>query len=135
MIVKRVCLITTLFFAIISLYLIIPESEELKYKETDVFSYYSYTDSDIKKAPRISGDYYFSYNPPDGGQREMSTITFTGGSPALLKNHLLKLGFKLYQVESNGQMEIWLSSDKQNAIFTLWCDAKLNVISLTKTIL
>ena len=91
-----------------------------------------FTGSEIKKAPRISSKYSFLYVAPDGGQREMSIITFIGGDSMILGQYLSSLGFSLYRVQDNGREEIWLNSERDGVVFYLWHDNQLKKISLTK---
>ena len=107
----------------------------VEYKESDRYPYSVYTDPDIKKAPRISTHYSFTYIPPEGGRREMSIITFTGGDPAMLREYLTKTGYTLYRVQDNGREELWLAPGKQKAVFSLWHNNNTHIISLTKTMM
>lgn len=115
------------------LFLFFPPDPTDPYYESDHISYWYYTDKDIKNSPRITQDYSFSYVPPDGGQRESSTITFKGISDTKdLQKYLEGLGYKRYRVTDNGRNESWFS-EKGGVIFEIWHDRKLNMIILTKT--
>ncbi|ATA25668.1 hypothetical protein RBA63_03865 [Brenneria goodwinii] len=121
-----------LIIVVAAFYLFIPVTDKAEYKESDLYSYYFYTDKDIKNAPRVSDRYSFSYVSPDGGQGEMSTITFHGGDLAPLEAYLKKMKFSLYRKEDNGRSQIWLSESEKNVVFTLWNDKTSEKISLTK---
>jgi hypothetical protein len=129
---KKIIILVVLILGGLSLYILIPEAGEREYKQSDLYSYYMFTDNEIKKAPRISNKYSFSYVAPDGGQREMSIITFIGGDPMILGQYLSSLGFSLYRVQDNGREEIWLNSEREGVVFYLWHDNQPKKSSLTK---
>ncbi|WP_151995770.1 hypothetical protein [Buttiauxella massiliensis] len=131
---KKIIVLVVLILGGVSLYVLIPEAGEREYKQSDLYSYYMFTDNEIKKAPRISSKYSFSYVAPDGGQREMSIITFIGGDSMILGQYLSSLGFSLYRVQDNGREEIWLNSERDGVVFYLRHDNQLKKISLTKAI-
>ncbi|MCL6351517.1 hypothetical protein [Pectobacterium polaris] len=44
------------------------------YTEKDIFKYYTLTYKEIRDAPRLSNNYYFSYGPSDEANPQISTI-------------------------------------------------------------
>ncbi|MFJ5443224.1 hypothetical protein [Pectobacterium sp. CHL-2024] len=44
------------------------------YTEKDIFKYYTLTYKEIRDAPRLSKNYYFSYGPSDEANPQISTI-------------------------------------------------------------
>lgn len=115
--------------------LLIPEEHNVKYKKSNLYQYYTLTDREIRNAPVISTDYYFTYITPDEGQWIRSSVVFKGGDISLLRRYLEALGFFLYRVQNNGQEEIWISRTGKYVEFSLWNDRKNNTISLTKVII
>ena len=65
----------------------------------------------------------------------MSTVTFTGGSPVILREYLTRLGFILSRVQDNGREEIWLAIGKRREVFSLWHNENTHITSLTKTVM
>lgn len=122
----------SLLVFIMVIYLYIPVRGYLEYKENDLYSYYFYTDKEIKNAPRVSDSFSFIYASPDGSQGEMSTIVYTGGGIIRLEEYLKSKGYSLFRREDNGFTQVWMSDRERKVVFLLSQDRDKNVITLTK---
>jgi hypothetical protein len=113
-------------------YLYVPVRENFEYKENDLYSYYFYTDKEIKNAPGVSDSFNFIYTPPDGSQGEMSAIVFMGGGMMRLEEYLKSKGYSLFRKEDNGLTQVWMTDKGKKVLFLLSQDKDRNVITLTK---
>lgn len=130
----RIVLILLVLIFIAWLFAPLPEHKQ--YKESDWYSYFSYTDTDIKNSPKISNDYIYHFDVTDGGYREMSSILFYGATDASqLVNYLKNLGFSLARRVGDGTEEVWLSPKNRGVVFSVSYDKKERIVRLTKTIL
>lgn len=114
---------------------IMPWPDHADYQENDRYSYYFYTDIDIKNAPRVSGGYFFSFDTPRDEQKGMSSIQYTDGNVMIIKDYLMKLGYHLFQavpVENGGTEESWLSASGGNGMFYVFYSSNSTKIILTK---
>lgn len=106
-------------------------NEATTYTEKDFFNYYSLTDKDIEKVPRILNDYYFESHPGDG-YSPSNTITFRGASAVEpLRAYLTKLG---YTRQKGGpvEAEIWTKPEQNSDLFYLHFDTATGEVELTK---
>lgn len=132
--IARLIFILLLFIFLAWLFTHFPDHAE--YNEKNWFSYFVYTDKEIRGAPKISDSFIYHYDAPDGGSREMSSVLFYGVSDAsLLEPYLKSLGFSLEKRTENGTEETWQSQKNRNAVFTINLDTEKNRVRLTKTIL
>lgn len=134
---KKLMRIASIFVGLFFLaWVLAPLPEHTQYKESDWYSYYSYTDVDIKNSPKISNNYIYRYDAPDGGSREMSSILYYDATDASqLVNYLQGLGFSLERTIENGTVEIWQSAQKTDMLFSISQDKQKREIRLTKTTL
>ena len=101
------------------------------YKQSDFLLYQLITNTDIKKAPRISNDYFFKYQARNGSAAEQSTIIFRNISdPSALKLYLTQLGYHVAGKE-NGS-ERWEKNSSAASSFYLWVNKELNEVDLSK---
>ncbi|MEG3130690.1 hypothetical protein SC171_07590 [Pantoea cypripedii] len=128
------CFSIFLLIIIVAFYLYVPVRGYFEYKENDLYSYYFYTDKEIKNAPRISDSFTFIYASPDGSQGEMSAIVYTGGGMMRLEEYLKSKGYSLFRKEDNGLTQVWMSDREQKVQFLLSQDKDKSVITLTKVI-
>ncbi|WP_173632384.1 hypothetical protein [Paramixta manurensis] len=102
------------------------------YTESDRLTYSFYTDEEIKNTPRISNNYYFTWQHQDGGKPEISSIVFSNtDNEVALKEYLVTLGY--HHVESSQFGERWESERGPNPAFYLWKKSQLNQVGLSKT--
>lgn len=112
-----------------------PWPDHADYQENERYSYYFYTDIDIKNAPRISDGYFFTFDSPYDEQKGMSSIQYADGNVLIIKDYLMRLGYHLFQavpVENRGTEESWLSASGDNGIFYLSYSRNSTKIILTK---
>lgn len=107
-------------------------SETIIYTEENFIDYYSLTDKDIKKAPRISSDYYFESRPGDGYAPSNSIFFRSVSNVEALRNYLGRLGYVRQKGEADGG-EIWVKAGQERGdIFYLRFDAEMGNVELTK---
>ncbi|WP_133461786.1 hypothetical protein [Scandinavium goeteborgense] len=114
---------------------LMPWADHVDYHENDTYSYYSYTDVNIKNAPRISSSYYFTYNAPQDGVRERSSILYVDGDVNIIKVYLEKLGYYLSElgsIDSGERVEYWFRTGEGRDMFTLRYSNDNGTIILTK---
>ncbi|MCS2169716.1 hypothetical protein MUU46_05195 [Scandinavium sp. TWS1a] len=114
---------------------LIPWADHADYHENDTYSYYTYTDVSIKKAPRISSSYYFTYDAPQDGLMERSSIVYLDGDVEIIKVYLEKLGYYLSElgsVEDGEREEYWFRTDGGGDMFTISYGSENDTIILTK---
>ncbi|WP_238081670.1 hypothetical protein [Pseudescherichia vulneris] len=106
--------------------------ETTTYTENDFFNYHMLTDQEIKKAPRISGDYYFKSYPGDG-YAPANTIIFKGASNVEpLRVYLKKLGYTRQRTDSEAA-ETWIKPEEVNSdLFYLYSNAATGEVELSK---
>ncbi|NEG63544.1 hypothetical protein GQQ23_14520 [Pantoea agglomerans] len=101
------------------------------YNQSDFFLYQLITNTDIKKAPRISNDYFFKYQTRNGSAAEQSTIIFRNISdPSALKLYLKKLGYHVAEKENDS--ERWEKNSSAVSSFYLWVNKELDEVGLSK---
>lgn len=101
------------------------------YNQSDSILYHIITDSDIKKAPRISHDYYFKYQARDGSAAEQSTIIFRKTTDSSsLKPYLATLGYHFAVKE--GDSEHWEKNSSASSSYYLWVNRETNEVGLSK---
>lgn len=101
------------------------------YNQSDFFLYQLITDNNIKKAPRISNDYFFKYQARDGSAAEQSTIIFRNTSdPSSLKLYLTKLGYHFAGKENDSEQ--WEKNSSAASSFYLWVNKESNEVGLSK---
>lgn len=101
------------------------------YNQSDFFLYQLITNTDIKKAPRVSNDYFFKYQARNGSAAEQSTIIFRKISdPSALKLYLTKLGYHVAGKENDS--ERWEKNSSAASSFYLWVNKELNEVGLSK---
>lgn len=107
--------------------------ETTTYTEKDFFSYHTLTDTDIEKAPRISGDYYFKSYPGDD-YVPANTIIFKGASNVEpLRLYLKKLGYIRQRTDSGA--ETWIKPEQINSdVFYLYSNAATGEVELFKVL-
>lgn len=116
------------------LFLFFHETGRIIYHESDTYRYYMYTDSGIRKAPRISENYQFEYIPTEGTISEMSSIIFhDAGDYTPLKDYLNNTGYYLYRTQDQGQNEIWLSAQNKKIFYSLHRDKQGRFIRLSRS--
>ena len=107
-------------------------NETTIYTEKDFIDYYSLTDKDIKKAPRISSDYHFESRPADGYAPSYSLIFKGVTDVEPLRAYLRQLGYVRQKGGSDGG-EIWVKAGKvRGDLFYLSFDAYTGNVELTK---
>ena len=106
-------------------------NESTIYKETDRYNYYSLTDGEIKKAPRISKDYSFEYHPGDGYYPSNVIIFNDATNPEPLRTYLLSLGYFQNQRRQNA-VEVWCRPQETcREKFYLFIDNDAKKVTLT----
>ena len=107
-------------------------SETTIYTEENFIDYYSLTDKDIKKAPRISSDYFFESRPGDGYAPSNSIVFRSESNVEALRDYLGRLGYVRQKGEADGG-EIWVKAGQERGdIFYLRFDAEMGNVELTK---
>ncbi len=127
--IRRAFFLFAVFWVAFTLW---PYPHDVKYHEADYYKYYTLTFFEIRKAPRISDDYYFAYVEPDDGGWIESSIVFVGGDASQLRVYLKGLGFYLYRIQGNGLEEVWLPVKSQRVEYSILRHRKANAITLAK---
>ena len=101
------------------------------YTQSNLWAYYLYTDSDIRKAPRISESFHFTFTALDGSQPQESSIVYsTDTSLAEVKNYLKSLGYRT--VEQEGLSEKWEKEGNGTSYFSISNDRDSHSLTLSK---
>lgn len=131
-IVRAGMLVVTIFIVLqLATCSILSKAEDAgRYKESDWLTYYLSTEDEIKNAPRISDDYYFSIHSLDGSQPQMTEINFMNATDAdPLRKYLASIGYHFTGNEDG--VERWDGSNTP-VFFYLRVDAKEKEVSLTR---
>lgn len=110
-------------------------NEKIVYTENDFVKYYVLTDSDIKKSPKISNDYYFESTPGDGYSPSNAIIYRNAKEVGQLQEYLKGIGYER-QPRNFGESEVWVKpNDSKSDAFYLWYNKVDNEVSLTKDLM
>ncbi|MBD8183744.1 hypothetical protein IFU25_18920 [Pantoea agglomerans] len=101
------------------------------YTQSNLWAYYLYTDRDIRRAPRASESYHFTFTAQDGSQPQESSIVYSTDAPLVeVKNYLASLGYRA--VEHNGLSEKWEKEGNVAPYFYISHDSKSHSLTLSK---
>ncbi|MDY4376011.1 hypothetical protein [Pectobacterium carotovorum] len=102
------------------------------YTESEYFTYYAFTDEDIRNAPRISSNYAFEYVPGDGYAPSNAIIFNDTSDTTLLKTYLTTLGYE-QQKRKQGEEDVWKKrTEIEGATFYIWVNKDAKQVYLTK---
>lgn len=107
-------------------------NETFVYKETDRFSYYVFTDKEIRNAPRISKKYSFASHPGDGYRPSTDIIFRDVTHPEPLRTYLASIGY-IRQKRRSVNQDVWCRPDKVcKDRYYLSVDKGASTVTLTK---
>ncbi|MEE4446475.1 hypothetical protein [Serratia sp. C2(1)] len=101
------------------------------YTKSNVWTYYLYTDKDIRSAPKGDVSYYFTFIAQDGGQSRESSIIYSDNAILSdVKKHLITLGYKVSS--HDGASEKWTRKDEVLPYFYISIDKDNHTLTLSK---
>lgn len=111
-------------------YLQLEFAESAHYTEKDKREYDYYTPELLRKLPRISDDYEFSYHNISGPQAFVFGVTFNGTTDTRkIRDYLSAEGYEP-QAQCQTEAECWRSPRNKKDVVSLYSSTKLNLVGI-----